>query len=121
MHEMSIAQDIMNIVQQNLPPDSGGKVRGVKLKIGELSGVVPQSLEFCFNILAQTFSFTEAKLIIEQVPVKAHCLNCGVTFIEPNFMFHCPHCHDSHVDILAGRELQVVEFELADEKEKDIV
>ncbi len=120
MHEMSIARDIIQIVQQNLPPDSEGDVRAVKLKIGDLSGVIPQSLEFCFNILVQNTSLRRARLIMEQVPVRAFCRDCTRTFVQPDFMFRCPHCHESHVDVLSGRELQVVEFDLEDREEADL-
>jgi hydrogenase nickel incorporation protein HypA/HybF len=121
MHEMSVAKDIIDIVQQQVSQNSGGKVTWVKLKIGNLSGVVSDSLEFCFNVLKEGTPLDKAKLLVESVPVQGKCRDCGRTFNEDNYLFHCPHCNSIQVDILAGRELQVVEFEMDEHTENTVL
>lgn len=117
MHEMSIAQNIIDTIQQNLPGNDDARVTSIKLKIGDLSGVVTDSLEFCFNVLIQGTILDRAKLIVETVRVKGNCRCCGKIFSEQMFMFLCPFCDSRQIDILAGRELEIVEFELSDKEE----
>ncbi|MDD5542577.1 MAG: hydrogenase maturation nickel metallochaperone HypA [Acidobacteriia bacterium] len=116
MHELSIAQNILEIVQQSLPPEPAPPVKCVRLKIGEMAGVVTDSLEFCFSVLISDTTMGGAKLEIESVPVMANCKTCGNDFRVEDYVFACPSCSSSDLEVLSGRELQVVEVELADEK-----
>lgn len=116
MHELSIAQSILEIVQQSLPPESAPAVKCVRMKVGEMAGVVVDSLEFCFTALISGTPMEGATLEIEFVPVMAKCKACGNGFRVEDYAFVCPSCHSYDVQLLSGRELQVVEVELADEK-----
>jgi hydrogenase nickel incorporation protein HypA/HybF len=68
MHELSIAQSVLEIVQANLPVEDSQYVKSVKLKVGHLSGVVPDSLDFCFTAITQGTRLQGTVLDIEQVP-----------------------------------------------------
>ena len=117
MHEMSIAENIIEIVQQHLPKDEGCKVRSVTLRIGTLVGVVPESLEFCFTALTTDTPMEGATLAIGRVPLTATCRSCGVTSEIDLGSFVCPSCNDSNIEVIAGTELQVTEIETDDEGE----
>ena len=52
MHELSVAQNIVEIIQQNIPESEWARVEAVRLKIGEAAGVIPESLEFSFQAIA---------------------------------------------------------------------
>ncbi len=112
MHELSIAQNILEIVQQNLPADSSPAVRLVKLKVGELAGVDAESLEFCFSAVTEGTPLQGASLGIERIPVRCHCRCCGHDFHVEQFVFLCPTCESPDTEMISGRELQVVEIEL---------
>ncbi len=70
MHELSIAQNIVDIVQQHLPETRGGEVQSVKVRVGRLSGVIPESLEFCFSVIVGDTVLRGAELAIELVQTK---------------------------------------------------
>jgi hydrogenase nickel incorporation protein HypA/HybF len=114
MHELSIAQDILEIVKQNVPEDELSKVRTIKLKIGEFAGIVVDSLEFCFEAVIAETSLNKAKLEIDNVKVEATCKSCGRNFKVQNSVFKCPYCIGVDIEITSGAELKVVEFELED-------
>lgn len=111
MHELSLAQSIVEIVQQHLPA-GGARVEAVRVRIGEMAGVVADSLEFCFGALVQQTTLQNARLLIEAVPLACACRDCKKNFHPEYFDFRCPACGGGKVEILSGRELQVVEIEL---------
>lgn len=117
MHEMSIAENIIEIVQQHLPKDEGCKVRSVTLRVGALAGVVSESLEFCFTALTTNTPLEGALLTIARVPLAATCRVCGVTSEINLESFACPACKNSDIEVLSGTELQVMEIETEDRRE----
>ena len=73
MHELSVAQSIIEIIQQHISESEWECVRAVRLKIGACAGVVPDSLEFSFQAITAESSLRLAKLEIETVPFRIHC------------------------------------------------
>jgi hydrogenase nickel incorporation protein HypA/HybF len=114
MHELSIAQNIVDIVQQYVPDTDSGNVRTVRMKVGELSGVVSESLEFCFGAIIMGTPLEGAHLAIEQIPLQTECRKCGNVFRVEEYNFRCPACASDDISIVSGRELQVTEIELND-------
>ncbi len=112
MHELSIAENILEIVKENVGAVSS--VTSVKIRIGELASVIPDSLEFCFNAITKGTPFENAKLLIENVGIVAHCEICGADSVVENFLFKCKHCGRADVKLISGNELQVVEIEIDD-------
>ena len=116
MHELSIAQNIIDIVLQHLPDESNGAVRSVKIRVGLLSGIVPKSLDFCFSSIVGDTPLRGARLDIEDVPVEAQCLACEKTFAkDDDSVYVCPSCGSKDVQFITGTELEVVEVALEDE------
>jgi hydrogenase nickel incorporation protein HypA/HybF len=68
MHEFPIARRIVELVGQQLLPGQAGEVRSVKLKVGELTGLAPEALTFCFEAACEGTAVQGAILEIEQVP-----------------------------------------------------
>lgn len=116
MHEMAIAQNVIDIVRRHLPADDGAPVRSVRLRIGRMSGVVPASLEFCFGALASGTRIDGAALVIEESPVAARCGECGTVSEMPFPFGDCPVCRSERMTMASGMELQVVDVELDDGK-----
>ena len=116
MHELSIAQNIVDIVLQHLPTADGVHVTKVRLTLGAMAGVVPDSLEFCFSAITQGTNLDGAVLEIEHLPLTAKCGDCGREGeIEPTY-FSCPSCGSNRLTILTGREMQVREIEVDEPK-----
>ncbi len=118
MHELSIAQNIVEIVERNLPPGDHRTVRVVRLTVGEMAGVVVDSLEFCFNAITAGTYLDGTALEIVHIPIAASCEACGKAFAVQDSMFRCPDCGSLNVVLTAGQELQVKEIELAGEAEE---
>lgn len=116
MHEMSIAQNLLEIIQENVPHSDGhtGGVKVVRLRIGEMAGVVPESLRFCFEAASQGTIAEGAELAIEEVPIMCRCRTCGSDFEVERFIFLCPKCQTPDVELLSGNELDVSELELVE-------
>jgi hydrogenase nickel incorporation protein HypA/HybF len=115
VHELSIAKSIVDIVQQYVPEEQRGEVQSVRVQVGRLSGVVPESLEFCFSAITDPTPLGSARLDIEQIPARSRCAQCSSTFESEGTSFLCPSCGGDDLQILSGMELHVVEVELAKE------
>ena len=125
MHEMSIAQSILEVVQQyargnhHASDASSSRVKSVRLRIGEMAGVVPESLRFCFEVASEGTAAQGAVLLIEEVPIKCFCNSCNLEFSAERFLFLCPTCGASDVEVLSGNELDVVELDLLEEADPE--
>lgn len=115
MHELSIAGGILDIVREHVPQDRHSAVRGVRVRVGSLSGVVPESLEFSFAAIVADTPLQHASLVIEHVPVRVRCNRCRCEFGAELPIFVCPQCTSADTTLLHGNELHVVEIELVDE------
>jgi hydrogenase nickel incorporation protein HypA/HybF len=118
MHELGIAQNILEIVRQSVPEDQASSIRWIRIRVGQLSGVVPDSLEFCFQAVVSETEMQKAGLAIEQVPTIMQCKKCVSSFKANDLEFLCPSCGNADLEIISGRELEVVEIELAEENDE---
>ncbi|MET7606933.1 hydrogenase maturation nickel metallochaperone HypA [Streptomyces avermitilis] len=110
MHEMSIALAVIDQVEQ-AARQAGDvtAVRSVRLQVGELAGVVPDSLSFCFELACAGTVLEGADLVTEAVPGRARCAPCvreWAVGMPPRLS--CPECGGATTDLLSGRELQIV-------------
>ena len=112
MHEMSVAQSIVDIVRQYVPAAQAPGVTAVRVRVGSLSGIVAESLDFCFGALVAGTELDRARLDIEHVPTVCLCRECGVRFEPEALIFFCPSCGSGRAQLLSGSDLQVVHVEL---------
>ena len=111
MHEMSIAQSVLDIILQESQSHKVKRVLSVAVKVGELSAVETESLRFCFDFLTKETLAEGARLEIERVKVTCICQDCGRNFTVQELVFACPACKSPKVKMLSGRELSVESFE----------
>lgn len=109
MHEMSITQSMVEICEAHA---AGRRVTDVVLEIGELSGVVPESVEFCFEACTKGTLLDGARLTIETIPGKGSCPSCGGDYPVATLFDPCPRCGGFGLGIVSGEELRVKELEL---------
>ena len=114
MHEFGIAQSLLEIVEQEALPYKGARVTRIKLLIGKLSGVMPDALRFAFEALRIGGITEEAFLEIEEMPLRIKCSQCGKKSILNDPFLICPQCESKDVEIIAGRELQIINMEIED-------
>ncbi len=112
MHELSIAQNIVEIVQQYVPDASLADVRSVRVRVGGLSGIVPESLEFSFTAIVAGTPLGSARLDIERVPAVCRCEDCHIEFEVADFVFMCAGCGGVNTRLMSGSDLQVVDIAL---------
>ncbi|MBW1982685.1 MAG: hydrogenase maturation nickel metallochaperone HypA [Deltaproteobacteria bacterium] len=111
MHEMAIAQNLLDIVIQEGSAHGVSRVLSLSLKVGELSTVVPESLIFCFELLSKGTLAEGARLDIEKVPTICRCRECDHEFSVTDLLFSCPKCGSGKVELQSGRELTLESFE----------
>lgn len=113
MHEMGIVMEVIDIVKASIPADAAdAQVACINLKIGKLSAVVPESLRFCFQVATEGTVLAGAKLVIDEIPVKARCSHCLHQWVVEQPVFICPSCNGRGIELLSGRELDILSIEL---------
>jgi hydrogenase nickel incorporation protein HypA/HybF len=118
MHELTIAQNILEIVQQSVPEEKAQWVRWIRMRVGPLSGIVADSLEFCFEAITNGTNMRNARLAIEHAPMTFRCKNCRNEFQTDDLAFLCPACQSSDLELISGKELEILEIELIDESDE---
>ena len=108
MHELGITRNVVAIVTEAA---RGRRVRRVVLEIGELSGVLPDAVCFCFDVVAQGTSIDGATLEIRRITGRARCLECSAEFDTPSLLTSC-RCGSRRLDRLRGEELNIKSIEI---------
>jgi hydrogenase nickel incorporation protein HypA/HybF len=109
MHEMSIIQSVVEICEGHA---GGRRVTDVVLEIGGLSGVVPDSIEFCFEACTRGTLLEGARLKLEIVPGIGSCPVCSRQLPVASLFESCPDCGAFGLTVVSGEELRVKELEL---------
>jgi hydrogenase nickel incorporation protein HypA/HybF len=112
MHELSIAMAIVEMAVEEAERRNSGRIQAIHLKIGKLSGVVPEALRSSFELAREETLAAHARLVIEEVPIIVHCSACNAERTPEFPGFDCPICGTPTPDILRGRELEVFALEL---------
>lgn len=113
MHEISVMQSAMEIALEHANAQNARQIHRVKMRVGALSGVVPDSLEFAFDIVTQQTIAEGAKLEIEFVPALCRCTACGSEFEPKDFFYECPNCKSLAVELKQGKELELSYLEVS--------
>lgn len=115
MHEVSIANSIIQIIKDVLPEDSKGYVSGVNIKVGRLSAIETDALLFAFDIVKAKTPLKKAVLNIEIIEGSGECSNCGEIFLMEGYATPCPKCGSYLVKILQGKEMKIVSYDIENE------
>lgn len=112
MHEMSLAEGVLQLVEDTARREKAERVRLVVLEIGRLSSVEPEALRFCFEAVTQDGIARGAALDIIDVPGLGWCMPCGVTVPMDELYGACPNCGSHQVQPTGGTEMRVKEIEI---------
>ena len=112
MHELSLAQNILDIVREYLP-DNRQILKEVHVQIGALMAVVPDSLQFCYDTLVQNTPYAASKMVIHILPIKAVCEQCQYTTEVKEMVFICPKCGAKTLKTIQGNELTISHLEVS--------
>jgi hydrogenase nickel incorporation protein HypA/HybF len=112
MHELSVAQSIIDIIKENVPEKDYGKVNAVLLEVGEFSGIIADSLQFCYDAVKLETPFHNSRMEIKKVPFVLYCNLCKVETTNSNGIRMCEKCGGFDNSIVSGTEMRVTEVEL---------
>ncbi len=112
MHELSITQDMFDLVLEQAKKAKAKKVGKINLVIGEMTGVVEQCVQFYLDFLGKGTIVEGAAVSCRIVPLKAKCRDCDETFELKEFEWTCPHCGNNTMEITGGNELFVESIEV---------
>ncbi len=107
MHEMSIAMNIVNIACKEAQKEDAKSIASIEIDIGKLSGVMLDSLKFCYDSACKGTLAEGSELLVNELPALARCKTCEHSFEIDSFMALCPECESYEIDILQGRELKL--------------
>lgn len=113
MHEFAIAEAIVRAAEEVAQAHGGMPVEQVRLRIGELRGVVPEALTFAFDVLKQDTLLAEAVLGWDTVPAAVRCRSCGMHYRPQDVFWECPSCGAVGGEVVAGEELEITSITLA--------
>ena len=113
VHEVSLMQDTVIIAVKQAREAGAQRIHRVMMRVGALSGAVPETLEFAFEIVAKGTMAEGAVLEIEKVPVLCYCSTCAEEFEPADLVCECTRCARPSVEIRRGRELQLTSLEVS--------
>jgi hydrogenase nickel incorporation protein HypA/HybF len=106
MHEMGIANSILEGVAKELHRRPGSRAVKVGVRIGELAGVDPDALSFAFEALTLDTDFAGLAIDVEYVPPRSRCRECRHEFDVHNYELLCPNCGSLSTERISGDELE---------------
>lgn len=115
MHELAIAQSIFENAARRQREDGYLRIQAIGLRVGALTDLVPDSLEFGFRAMAHGTPLEETALEIERVLITGRCNSCGTSFSVDSFAFVCPDCESRDITLLSGNELEISYFRVEEE------
>lgn len=113
MHELSLCEGILELLEQRAASDGFSRVLTVRLEIGALSCVEPEAMEFCFEVVCRGTLAEGARLEMIRTPARAWCAACQQQVDIHQRFDPCPQCGDEWVAPTAGDELRVKDLEVS--------
>ena len=113
MHEMALAEGMLEIVEDAARSNGGAKVRAVWLEIGALSHVEPDAMRFCFDAVTRGSLAEHARLEIVTTPGRAWCMPCSASVPLAQLGEPCPRCGSYQLTPTDGEAMRVKEIEIA--------
>lgn|SRR5574342_69401 len=112
MHEMALAESVVQIVEDYARREGFRRVRTLWLEIGQLAGVESHAMRFCFDAAARATPAEGARLEIVEAPGSAWCLQCSAAVPLAARHDPCPHCGSYQLQVTGGTEMRVKELEV---------
>ena len=112
MHEMSLCESILGVMEEYARQQQFRKVKTVWLEIGALSTVEPEAMRFCFEAVMQGSLAENARLEIIDVKGQAWCMQCAQNVAIEHRYDACPNCGGFQLQVNAGEEMRIKELEV---------
>lgn len=112
MHEMSLAESVLQIIEDAASKQGFIRVRTVWLEIGQLACVEPESLRFSFEQVTRDSIAHQARLEIIAIEGRGRCEQCGCEVLLPALYEPCPNCGNYQIKVTDGDQMRVRELEV---------
>jgi hydrogenase nickel incorporation protein HypA/HybF len=113
MHEIGIMDSILQMAKKKTTSAGATRIHHLKLRIGELSGVATEALQFAFAALRQNTLAADGTLEIEVVSAVCRCSDCDIEFAFRSLNYYCPRCHKASIFLARGKELELTSIEIS--------
>lgn len=113
MHEVGLIQEAIRMAVEQAVSAGASRVHRVRLRVGAMSGVVPEALRFAFDVVCRGTPAEGAVLEIESVPAACWCPNCQMEFECENFINECPRCGELRTELRRGTEIHLASVEVS--------
>ncbi len=123
MHEMSIIAGVLDSVEPSARQAGADRVLKISLRIGDMTEVVDEALEFAFDVLTEGTICEGAELVVTKVHPRSVCFECGEEFDHDRFHRSCPSCGSFQTQTLQGKELEIesIEVDIPDDEDDDVL
>jgi hydrogenase nickel incorporation protein HypA/HybF len=116
MHELPIAENILNIAVEHAERAGAKRVTALHLVIGQLSSIVDDSIQFYWDIISKETVCAGATLRFERIPATLLCLDCGCSYTLNRELIACPQCDSIRLKVTAGEEFRLESIEVETEE-----
>jgi hydrogenase nickel incorporation protein HypA/HybF len=113
MHEMGLMQTCLELACDQARLHGARRIEGITLRVGDLSGAVPEALELAFEVVSPGTVAEGARFLVERVAVICRCAACASDFYPSDVVFECPSCGRLSAEVRQGRELELTNLEVS--------
>lgn len=108
MHEMSLALSIVDLAVETAGREGGSQVSEVEIEVGNMAGVMADSLQFCLEAAARTTIVEGAAFRFVETKAVGECSSCNHSFATASFFAVCPACGQGGVSVTGGQDLRII-------------
>ena len=112
MHEMSLAEGVIQVLEDHAKSQSFTRVKKIWLEVGQLANVELESFRFCFDAVCRNSLAAGSKLYIDELEGSAWCLDCRKSVPIGSLRDVCPICDSVQIQVTGGQELKIRELEV---------
>ncbi len=112
MHELSICQSMLEIVDKTMAQHPGARLQRIYLDVGRGSTVEPSLLSEAYVVATTGSKYEGSELVVNEIPLIGRCRSCGNEFEYKEIALGCPKCESIDVEIASGMELNIRELEI---------
>ena len=112
MHEMSLAEGVLQVIEDTAMSQGFARVTAVWLEIGQLAGVEVEAMRFCFDAVVRDSIADSARLEIIRTPGTGWCMSCSQSVPVAEPLAACPQCGSHQIQVTGGTEMRVKELEV---------
>ena len=112
MHELAVTESILKICKDEQRKNSFNKINEIRIRIGELTGLVPDCIDYYFEVISKGTIGEGAKITVEKLPIIIECKECLYKSEIDSGIYSCPKCNSFRISIINGKEFYIDSLEV---------